>query len=458
VRIAQLPRLACVALTGAIVAGCNGGGGGGQADTGTTLPCTVAEQRQAVLDFMTEWYFFNDEPAQQQKYENLDLDQFLSPAALLSFLRFGPGQFDRNFSFITTTSADEQFFDEGQFVGFGFGTKLVDPPLNSDLRLTQVFAGSPAEQAGLRRGQQILEINGRTIAAINAFEGLASALGADTEGLTRTFRLRDVDGSEFEVSVAKALVTIDPVPLSRIFDVAGTRVGYLDFRTFVSTADEALDLAFAEFEAQNVTAVIVDVRYNGGGLVSTARLLSNLLGGFIASGQVYSETLFNSAKSSLNAVERFSQRPASLSLLQQVVFITTDSSASASELVINALRPHTVVSLIGNTTFGKPVGQIALGFCDNELLLRPVAFEVVNALGEGQYYDGLSPTCGAADELAVPLGDPTESSLATALAFIETGSCSSVSFQTKPGAPLTRHANIPREPGAPAAERLLGAD
>ena len=114
--------------------------------------------------------------------------------------------------------------------------------------------------------------------------------------------------------------------------------------------------------------------------------------------------------------------------------------------------------MIGRTTFGKPVGQVGLAFCEDELLLRPVAFEVVNALGEGQYFDGLSPTCDAEDELAVALGDPTETSLARALSYLETGSCGTVAFQSKTAAPLSRHQAIPREPGAPAAERLLGAD
>jgi membrane-associated protease RseP (regulator of RpoE activity) len=406
---------------------------------------------------MEEWYFFNDEPAQQQKYAGLDLDDFASAGALLSFLRYRPEQFDRGFSFITTTAADDQFFAEGQFVGFGFGSKFADPPFNADLQLTQVFPGSPAADAGFRRGQRILEINGRTIAEINAAEGLGAALGASTEGLARTFLLREPGGADFEATVAKTVVTIDPVPLTTVFDVAGAKVGYVDLRTFISPANDALDQAFAEFEAQNVTALIIDVRYNGGGLVSTAELLADLIGGAIANDQVLSETRFNASKSVLNSIERFRQRPGSLTLLQQIVFITTDSSASASELVINALLPHTVVTLVGSTTFGKPVGQVGLGFCDNELLLRPVSFETVNALAEGQYFNGLDPTCAVEDDLAFTVGDPLEASLAAAISYIESGVCATVAFQSKPAAAPARHQNPPIQPGAPAAQRLAGA-
>ena len=452
----RLIRLACIVVTATAVAGC--GGGGQNQSAASSDPCSVNIQLQAVRAIMEEWYFFNDEPAQQQKYANLDINDFPSAEALLSFLRFEPGQFDRGFSFITTTEADEQFFGEGEFVGFGFGSKFVDPPFNVDRRLTQVFSDSPAAVAGFQRGQRVLEIDGRTIAEINAAGGVNAALGANTEGLTRTFLMRPLTGADFEVEIAKALVTINPVPLTTTFDVAGTTVGYVDFRTFISTADNVLDQAFADFEAQSVSALVIDLRYNGGGLVSIAEILADLIGGAIANDQILSETRFNSSKSVLNLIKLFQQRlPGSLTLLQQVVFITTASSASASELVINAMLPHTVVALVGGTTFGKPVGQSAFGYCDDELLLRPVTFETVNALAEGQYYDGIGTTCSAADELGFPLGDPAEASLAAALSYIESGTCGAVAFQSKPVAPTVQYQDIPRAPGAPAAERLLGA-
>jgi carboxyl-terminal processing protease len=407
---------------------------------------------------MEEWYFFNDEPAQQQKYANLDINDYTSAEALLNFLRFDPGRFDRGFSFITTAAGDEQFFGEGQFVGFGFGSKFVDPPFNTDLRLTQIFACSPAAAANFQRGQRIPQINGRTIAEINLAEGVSASLGANTEGLTRTFSMRPSSGADFQASLAKALVTIDPVPLTTIFDIAGTKVGYVDFRTFVSTADGALEQAFENFEAQGISALVIDVRYNGGGLVSTAEFLADLIGGAIANNRVLSRKRFNSDKSALNSVELFQQRAGSLTLLQQIVFITTASSASSSELVINALLPHTVLTLVGGATFGKPVGQSAFGYCDNEFLLRPVTFEAVNALFEGQYYDGIQATCDVADELEFALGDPAEASLAAALSYIENGTCGAVAFKSKLAAPPLQYRDIPRAFGASAAERMLGAD
>lgn len=440
-------------LTALLVAACGGGGGGAGS---SVAACTVDVQRQAILDIMTEWYFFNDEPEQQQKYIGLDLNDFATPDDLLGFLRFRPQEFDRNFTFQTTAAADQQFFGEGQFVGFGFGSKFVDSPANEDLRLTQVFAGSPADAAAFRRGFRLLEIGGRTIAEINQAEGLSAALGPAETGFTLTFRVRDLAGDEFEATISKALVTIDPIPFSTVFDAGGASVGYLDMRTFVATADNELSQIFTDFEAQGITALIVDLRYNGGGVLETAELLADLIGGFIAAGQVASETRHNSTKTALNATDNFQQRAGSLTLLQQVVFITTGSSASASELIINSMRPHTVVALVGDDTFGKPVGQSGFGYCDNERLLRPVTFEVVNSLGEGRFFAGLPVDCSADDDLTLDVGDPAEESLASALTVIEQGSCPAPGGMLKT-ARADRYSDVVVPPGAPAAQRYLRA-
>lgn len=416
---------------GVVLAGC-GGGGGDTNSSRDVLVCSVPAQKLAVAELMQEWYLFNDDPEQQQAYAALDVDAFATPEALLESLLFRPERFDRNFSFLTTAEADQQFFGEGQFVGFGFGSKFADAPFDTDLRLTQVIAGSPAAQSGFARGQQLLAIDGRSIAEITAAEGLSAALGPNDVGVARTFSLMRSDGTAFEASIAKALVTIDPVVTVATLDAGGLRVGYVDFRTFVSTADAELEQAFATFEAEGVAAIVVDLRYNGGGLVTTAELLADLIGGFLADGSTLSQTLHNSAKQNLDTVTLFQRRANSLSLLQQIVFITTPSSASASELVINALEPHTVVRLVGAPTFGKPVGQAALRYCNGERLLRAVTFETVNSLGEGGYYDGLLVDCPETDDLEHALGDPAELSLAGALSLIETGSCAAPQGSTKP--------------------------
>lgn len=109
--------------------------------------------------------------------------------------------------------------------------------------------------------------------------------------------------------------------------------------------------------------------------------------------------------------------------LSKLVIIATASTASASELVTNSLDPFVVsgVTIVGDTTFGKPVGQIGLVFC--EKILRPTAFQTVNANNFGDYFDGLPVDCAAADDLSVAVGANTDPNLVAALAFLDSGTC-----------------------------------
>lgn len=394
--------LAVMTLT---LSACSGSGSGGGGPVAGTAACTNDAQKQFVLDAMRDVYFWYELlPA------NVDLTQYASPEELLAYLiSFQPLD---SFSFITSESADSQFFGEGKFEGFGFSSRFEAA---DDLRFTRVFALSPAAQAGFARGQRILELNGRTIAEIQANEGINAVF--DLSPLE--FRIRKLDDSEFIITVSHDIVTIDPLPQWRVIDMGGVPVGYLEFSTFVSTADPVFNSIFAEFNAAGVTDVIVDLRYNGGGLVSTAELLGDYLGG-LAQGLIFSRTLFNDKNTSLNETDFFAGLANSVSLSRLVV-IATSGTASASELVINSMEPYAEVTIVGDTTFGKPVGQVGILFCDK--ILRATAFETVNALDQGDYFGGLPVDCPAADDLTESVGVDTDPNLVTALTFLGTGAC-----------------------------------
>ena len=398
-----------------LLAACSGSGGDGTPQIGDPA-CTTTGQKQFVLDNMRAWYFWNDLlPAV------VDISQFASPEDLLFFLTtFSPDDGSGNpidrFSFINSAAADAQFFGEGKFEGFGFSSKFVDVD-STDLRLTRVFVDSPANRAGLARGQRILELNGRTIAEINAAEGL----GAVFATTPLEFIMRPVVGVDFTVTIAHDIVTIDPIPQWRIIDVgSGRMVGYLELATFISTADPVLDEVFAAFRTAGVNDVIIDLRYNGGGLVSTTELLGDYLGGEVADGFVFSHTLFNADRASNNTTKLFGLLGNSMSLSRLVV-VATGGTASASELVTNGMEPHVEVTIVGDTTFGKPVGQIGIEFC--EKILRPTAFKTTNADDFGDYFDGLPVDCPAADDLSVAVGLDTDPNMVTALAFLGSGTC-----------------------------------
>lgn len=394
---------------------------------------------------MREWYFWNNFlPA------DVDISQFATPDDVLDYLASfspddGTGQPIDRFSFINSAQADQAFFGEGKFEGFGFSSRFVAA---DDLRLTRVFLDSPAFRAGLRRGQRILELDGRTIAEIEAAEGIGAVLAMPT----LDFSMRETNGSEFTVSIAKDIVTIDPVPQHRIIDAgAGRNVGYIELATFISTANVQMDSAFAQFKAAGVNEVIIDLRYNGGGLVSTANLMGDFLGGDVAENLVFSKTVFNDLRAPANNVTTFFDRLGNSLSLSRLVVIATGSTASASELVINSMDPHVEVTIVGANTFGKPVGQVGLDFCAQ--VLRPTSFQTMNADDFGDYFDGLPVDCAAADDLNVAVGVDTDPNMVAALGFLETGACPAASMpgvQFKLG--VQREVSQPDRRGPPHRE------
>ena len=404
-----------------VLAGCGSSGGGSpQAGSGA---CSVAAQKQFVLDVMRDVYFWNTSlPA------TVDLAAFASPEALLEHLKtFSPLSTVTNepvdqFSFINSAAADAAFFGEGEFEGFGFGTHFDDA---DELHFTRVFGGSPAEQAGFARGQRIVALDGRSIQDIEAAEGV----GAVFDQSPLEFTIQRVDNSEFVVTVTKDIVTIDPLPQWRVIDLAGGQsVGYIEFATFISTANPAFETVFAAFRQAAITDVILDMRYNGGGLVSVAELLADYLGGEVADGFIFSKTIFNATNSASNRFAFFARLASSLSLSRLVV-IATDGTASASELVTNGMEPHVEVTIVGDDTFGKPVGQVGIEFC--EKILRATAFETVNALDQGGYFDGLPVDCPAADDLSSAVGADDDPNLVTALSYLENGACPPVTMPVR---------------------------
>jgi C-terminal processing protease CtpA/Prc len=230
-------------------------------------------------------------------------------------------------------------------------------------------------------------------------------------------------------------VTIPTVSLTRVYEVAGRRVGYIFFRNFVEPSYEALNGAFSELRDRGVTELVLDLRYNGGGLVDVAQHLASLIGGVRTEGQVFAEYFHNDKNASRNEILRFEPKPNALTI-ERVVVVTTRASASASELVINALMPFMPVLVIGDRTYGKPVGQYGLTFCDK--VLAPVAFQLRNANGQGDYFDGFQPNCVAPDDLDHDIGDALEGSLKEAFTVIATGQCSEAPVEslTKRRAPL----------------------
>jgi C-terminal processing protease CtpA/Prc len=443
--------MALVAILSSCGGGGSGGGGGGNpgppiAEVPPPPPppavstCSLRSRQDWAAGVIREWYLFPETlPA------SLDPAGFTTVEAYIDALTATARsqRRDRYFTHLASIAEEDAFYSSGSSAGFG--VRLSYETVQGRVFIAEAFEGAPALNAGIDRGAEIVAIGTsasdmKTVASLMAAggpEAVSAALGPSTPGLTRLLRITDSAGTR-DVSVAKADYTLTPVSSrygARIIDDGGRRVGYLNLRTFISTADPALRNAFATFRAQGITEIVVDLRYNGGGLVSTAELMGDLLGRDRSPSDVLSFTTFRPEKSSNNSTRFF--RPEANSIAPtRIAFIGTGGTASASELVINAFIPylHARAALVGTNTYGKPVGQIAVdrSACDDRL--RVVAFKTENAARQGDYFDGLASkveaSCQAADDITKPFGDPQESSTRAALDFLAGRACTKISAST----------------------------
>lgn len=475
-------RRALIAALALLVSACGGGGGsggqagggqvgGGQIGGGTPLPpptaanCTLSDRQLWARSVIDEWYLYPE-----------TLPGGLSPAGFVSVQAYidaltatarAQGR-DRFFTYVTSIAEENAFFAQGTTAGFGI--RLQSDPTARQVTIIEAYEGAPALAAGLDRGDRIEAIGTAPDALTPVGElfarggaaAVTDALGPNTAGLVRTLRVSGPAGTR-TVTVTKAAFDIPPVSSRygvQILSDGGRQVGYLNLRTFISSADAPLRQAFARFRAAGVTDLVIDLRYNGGGLLSIAELFGDLLGRNRFASDVFGQTVYRPEKAANNRTRRF-QPAAEAVAPTRIAFITTGSSASASEVVINAMIPYlgSNIALVGANSFGKPVGQIALdrAACDDRL--RVLAFSTRNAAGSDNYFSGLAGvvpnSCQAPDDTARPLGDRNEASLRTALDFIAGRPCTPIATgQQARSLAAARATTEPLLPATPSAAQL----
>jgi carboxyl-terminal processing protease len=337
---------------------------------------------------------------------------------------------DRGWSYLTTVQKTEQHYSAGQAAGYGFSLLTR----GTQVFVAQVMKGSAAADAGFVRGDELLRIGTSTADLVAVADllgaspsGVSDALASGAVGVVRVIETRTPAGDVVQRTPTTRVFDLDPVPA---WHVSGT-TGYLDLRTFIVPAEAPLRAAFAAFRGAGVTDLVVDLRYNGGGLIQTANLLANLLGGGLVSQPMWSQW-FNPRNSWRDATSTFQSVPEAAAI-SRVAFITTGLSASASEIVVNVLDPYVSVALVGATTYGKPVGQLGYQVPGCDTVIYMVAVRFTNSNGHGEYYAGLpenpavpsfrAPLCPAADDLGHAQDDPAEASHAAALAWLGSGTC-----------------------------------
>jgi carboxyl-terminal processing protease len=447
-------RRAALTLLPLALAAC-GGGGGGDDGTATPLSCSVAARQEWLRDYMDSWYYWyalSPKPSPAG---------FASVESYFDALVYGGGDpipgaagqtwpADRYSNFDTTESFN-RFYGDGRTLGYGVAVNGLEAVASGATRLfvRYVEPASPAVvTGGLVRGDEILAINGTSVAGLIAqddFDALTPARAGDVLQLT----VRRSTGATESIVLTARVYDLTPVQSGQVVATPnGRRVGYVFVKDMITQANSPLAATMADFKSQGVQDLVLDLRYNGGGLVSVGANLASHVGGATGSGQLYSRLLYNDRHQNQNTDTRFTD-PNAWAGFGRVYVLMGERTCSASEQVINGLRGIGVnVVAIGGATCGKPVGFLPEDdSCGTTYSV--VNFESVNARNEGRYFDGLAATCTVAEDVTVPLGATDDPLLIAAAHHADNGAC--------PAGSAAREQPLARERSA-ARKRYRGTD
>jgi len=291
----------------------------------------------------------------------------------------------------------------------------------TDLRVKYAESASPSGLAGIQRGWQIIKINGN--AQIDTTSATISRIvDAVFSSPNSSFTFKKPDGSKVDISLTAGTYQSHPIFADSIYKVNGKNIGYLALNSFLGDTTEVyneFNTIFSKFQAQNVSEAIIDIRYNGGGYVSMAEKLANYLVPTGDDNQVMYKQTFNANYASYNSTTKYNKLGALN--IDKLFFIVSHNTASASELLINALKPYVNETLVGPAynTYGKPVGFFPIPVGD--WYTFPISFRTVNKDGNGNYFNGFTIDHPTADGVDKNWGDINENCLKSILTYINTG-------------------------------------
>lgn len=421
-------------LTGLLFTGCK------DEDDDIILVSEDLEVQDFIWSNLNFWYFWQDE------VPDLADDRFSTSSDYAAYLRDFPNPgnlfeqllyFDDRFSYITSDYNELLDSQQGVFKTNGVEFGLVPFADSDDLfgYVRYILPNSDASDKAIERGDLFIGVNGIPLTINNYIDLLFG------ENDSYTLNMADINGNTIsangiEVALTKEEYTENPVFIAQTIDVNGQNVGYLMYNGFISSFEQELNDAFGQFQG-NISELILDLRYNPGGSINTAvRLASMITGQF--NGDLFARERWNTKVqpllSSTQLDNDFTDElsdgiPINNLSLDRVYILTTGSSASASELLINGLTPYIDVIQIGSTTRGKNEGSITLlDYIDEDGTvnpnhtwgIQPLVLRLENSEGFSDYTDGLAPDTLLEEDLENLgiLGDVTEPLLAEAIAQI----------------------------------------
>lgn len=388
-----------------------------------------------ILENMEYWYLWNDQlPTSTNKKQSPEnyFETLLAPEDRFSWIQDNYQELLNSLQGITLEAGFE-------FVLY----REAEASTNVIAQILYIKPGSPAETAGLNRGDVITHINNQQI-TIDNYRSLIDDMG---ESYTIQYRKLLIGEESFGESQSLTLNPVeyheDPNFYHSIIEDGDHKIGYYVYNFFHSGTeqsetkyDDEMDAVFQEFKSAGITDLIVDLRFNSGGSETSANNLASLIGSGVNNSKIffkreYNDHLKDEILADPNAGEAFLQskflnKGANLgSQLNdgRVYILTSSRTASASELVINALRPYMDVFLVGDVTYGKNVGSISIyeeNDAKNKWGMQPIIVKAYNSLGQSDYANGFTPNVLNEDNNSIiyPIGDVREALLRDAIGQI----------------------------------------
>ena len=377
--------------------------------------------------YLEDWYLWYEHLPEVNPEDFESLDKMIAAVKY----REGDVLVDR-FSYAVKKTEHDDYY-AGKRYGMGMSMRRDE---NNDIFITMVYPGSPAGEAGLKRGQQVLAVNGVTIEELDENgtynkehrndagflekTDWNNVYNAENKGEAVIFKVIE-HGDEFETTVYLDDYIGKSVLAYKVFENDGVKIGYIHFKSFINSSEDELNEVFAHFKDENVEHLVLDLRYNGGGLVRIAHQLVNLIVGGKAKGDNIIKLIYNDKHTEQNTSYKGEKLGNTLSDIKKVSVIVSSGTASASEMVINSLTPYVEVSLIGETTYGKPVGMNSRDICDQTIV--PITFKYANSQDYGDFFLGMEADCSAEDDFKHDFGDVNEEELAASLYYLSNGKC-----------------------------------
>ncbi|TRO63268.1 S41 family peptidase [Christiangramia sabulilitoris] len=393
-----------------------------------------------IFNGLNEIYLYKaDIPELQEGYfeSNNDRLEFLAEAGSPEELFDDLTSSQDRFSFITDDyrRLEDRFNGVSGATGIKFGIGRISGTNNVFGIIRYILPGTSAEAAGLKRGDIFTEINGQKLTSNNFASLIENSNFTINVGYVENNQIVLTDKN---VQLSDENYTENPIYISKVLEVGNRKIGYLMYNSFIGNFDNELNDAFGDFKSAGVTDLILDLRYNGGGSVETATDLASMITGQFK-GEVFIKEQWNAKYQSfyesqnpealLNKFDDRIRTGAGINSLNlsEAYILTSSSSASASELMINGLDPYINVIQVGGQTVGKFQASVTLYDSENfgragaseehQYAMQPLVFKSLNADGNTDYVNGLSPDVEYIEDLNDfgTLGEEDEPLLATAL-------------------------------------------